>query len=391
MYHFCAPCELDVLLSSCFWRCVWSHESIHENDESSNLNCDGFIIFSADAMAFQVLDDVAVAEALRPLLQRLEVADSEAARESWLSLEKAAWLLRDFGRSHEIQKLMVAAGELLLPKADTLIDEHLRRLQQFRQDPLSTSTQLTSSRFCEILSQFGQWKEKLEEFAEKSQLRFEEDCTRTLEAAKDGNLAELWARRLVSSVQVEVIIDQHCPSSRFAALCASTWLRGSLPLLPRLLLKLFLLVKDSSEPKKLLLKLRAALDHCDEADALLQLRDAVVSASSLMLQMAWDFSDAAAVTWLSDALVVIHEVCELLLPELPATSLAAQLAAGMAAAPAMERLAEALALAVHQEVRSPHRGAMFQCAVNNILVTYYRYGGSLELRMKPQVKTQGCC
>ena len=80
-------------------------------------------------------------------------------------------------------------------------------------------------------------------------------------------------------------------------------------------------------------------------------------------------SSFQAVRWFSSALVVTHEACQLLLPELPVTSVAAALAATPLAqptpgapwetsttsttsttSPVMEALAEALAVAVHEEM-----------------------------------------
>jgi hypothetical protein len=80
-------------------------------------------------------------------------------------------------------------------------------------------------------------------------------------------------------------------------------------------------------------------------------------------------SSFQAVRWFSSALVVTHEACQLLLPELPVTSVAAALAATPLAqpppgapwetsttsttsttSPVMDALAEALAVAMHEEM-----------------------------------------
>ena len=99
---------------------------------------------------------------------------------------------------------------------------------------------------------------------------------------------EVWVHRFSSSVQVEQVIDQHCPHGRFAAACAATWWQQSLPLLPWLLLHLLLpAMKLPKANHQILLKFRKALECCDDPEALGQLRDALVNACSLLLRTAW--------------------------------------------------------------------------------------------------------
>lgn len=237
--------------------------------------------------------------------ERAQVAEVAQIPAIWRSLEKASWLLNDFGDNELVESIMAAAREVLAGRATVaaqLVEQHLLRLQRFRTDPLSTATALTErSRFREVLADLPPWKEKVEIFQRESVAKYELDCAKTLKTVAKGASCEVWAHRLSSSVQVEQVIDQHCPG-RFASACAATWLQQSLPLLPWLLLHLLLpAMKLSKANHQILLKLRKALECCDDPEALGQLRDALVNACSLLLRTAWcqsteiDYAEA----WLS--------------------------------------------------------------------------------------------
>lgn len=273
-------------------------------------------------------------------------------------------------------QILAAMREALAPRSNALVDQQFLRLQSFRRDPFSSSTAMESSRFSEILSEFPEWKEKVENFFQESQDRYKADCNRTLEvAAKGAQLVEVWANRLAFSIEIESVIDQHCPNPRsFASACAQMWLQYSLPVLPWILFWLLLPAMNGGTNAAMtnLGKVRKALERCDSADAMVQLRDAFVNACSLLLRTAWcqGRSDyAQAVSWLSSALVVTHDACQILLPDLPASAVAAALAAipldvrpqspwetppvefADFVAPKMEELSQALAQAVHEEVK----------------------------------------
>ena len=180
---------------------------------------------------------------------------------------------------------------------------------------------------------------------------------------------------LAFSIEIESVIDQHCPNPRsFASTCAQIWLQYSLPVLPWILFWLLLPAMNGGTNAAMtnLGKVRKALERYDSPDAMVQLRDAFVNACSLLLRTAWcqGRSDyAQAVSWLSSALVVTHDACQILLPDLPASAVAAALAAipldvrpqsswetqpvefADFLAPKMEELSQALAQAVHEEVK----------------------------------------
>ena len=297
----------------------------------------------------------------------------------WPSLEKNISLLCDFtmGNWNDLEdQILAAMREALAPRSNALVDQQFLRLQGFRRDPFSSSTAMESSRFSEILSEFPEWKEKVENFFQESQDRYKADCNRTLEvAAKGAQFVEVWANRLAFSIEIESVIDQHCPNPRsFASTCAQIWLQYSLPVLPWILFWLLLPAMNGGTNAAMtnLGKVRKALERCDSSDAMVQLRDAFVNACSLLLRTAWcqGRSDCAqAVSWLSSALVVTHDACQILLPDLPASAVAAALAAipldvrpqspwetpavefADFVAPKMEELSQALAQAVHEEVK----------------------------------------
>lgn len=308
-----------------------------------------------------------------------QAGDIEDVHKMWPSLEKNISLLCDFtmGNWNDLEdQILAAMREALAPRSNAVVDQQFLRLQGFRRDPFSSSTAMESSRFSEILSEFPEWKEKVENFFQESQDRYKADCSRTLEvAAKGAQFVEVWANRLAFSIEIESVIDQHCPNPRsFASTCAQIWLQYSLPVLPWILFWLLLPAMNGGTNAAMtnLGKVRKALERCDSADALVQLRDAFVNACSLLLRTAWcqGRSDyAQAVSWLSSALVVTHDACQILLPDLPASAVAAALAAipldvrpqsswetqpvefADFVAPKMEELSQALAQAVHEEVK----------------------------------------
>ena len=117
----------------------------------------------------------------------------------WPSLEKNISLLCDFtmGNWNDLEdQILAAMREALAPRSNALVDQQFLRLQSFRRDPFSSSTAMESSRFSEILSEFPEWKEKVENFFQESQDRYKADCNRTLEvAAKGAQFVEVWANR----------------------------------------------------------------------------------------------------------------------------------------------------------------------------------------------------
>ena len=265
-----------------------------------------------------------------------------------------AWLLSNLKGDHGgWEEMILTAARLLISpeKRSTLMEQHFSSLEVFRVDPSRGHVSLKGLfEKDDVL-----WKKKLEKFFLSSQQRYSKDCVKALEALMLGARCEVWAKRLAYCTEVEVMIDHACgtdvspiekplenPMSpgtsealSFAGACAQSWLQLSLPVLPWILAKLLWPSCSGSEndvndvfvPLK---GLRKALEHCTDSQALLQLRDAFVQACSLLLRAAWSEKEpryAKAVSWFTSVLVVAHEACQILLPEIPAGAVAAAIAA----------------------------------------------------------------
>ncbi|CAJ1398598.1 unnamed protein product [Effrenium voratum] len=276
-------------------------------------------------------DRETVAEALRPHLQRLQEAEAAEIPRLWASLEHAALVLSEL-TGEETSALALSAADR-------------------ERAPGASSESRASS--------------------------WERDATATLDALAKGAPAAAWASRLAYCVQVEA----H-GGSKSASACAQRWLQRSLPVLPWILAWLMVPVNLAA-----LRQVRGALEFCEDAQALSQLRDVFVTACTLLLRAAW-FQTAPgyshAVAWLTSVLVAAHEACQILLPEIPAGAVAAAIAVsgpwsteiqsppweavlgepafalhicalpGLSSeptcAPAPDELSDAVARAVHQEV-----------------------------------------
>ena len=261
-----------------------------------------------------MLDGNSVAEALRPLLQRLQEAESSDLGAAWTALESACQLLSALGGDASY----AAAEELVAARGEELVKLHVEKLRGFRRDPqmpmLPRSLVQRLPRLCPT------WNGCLEDFHEKSIEEFDRECARVLEALASGAPSEVWARRLAYSVELEAVIDSYCPESRsLASACALQWFRRSLPLLPWILAWLLLPMVDQSATSETLKGVRRALERCEDGDVLVQLRDAFCHACVLLLRLGW-LRDV--VPWQCAVLVAAHDACATLLPELPAASLA---------------------------------------------------------------------
>ncbi|CAK9046164.1 unnamed protein product [Durusdinium trenchii] len=294
-----------------------------------------------------------VAEALRPYLQRLqqERADVAEIPELWELVERATLLLSNLkGETIQIgwaETILAAArAAVSAEKCVTLVEQHLLSLEGFRADPsrfANPSLPVVSNLFAHD----APWSRKLEAFCSASQQRFADDCQKALEALTLGAPCEAWANRLAYSTEVEAVIDSCCSSSSesksysFAASCAQSWLQLSLPVLPWILANLLWpncvscaggcagLASSLSQEETSFQRVRKALEHCNDAQALLQLKDAFTQACSLLLRAAWSEGTgySNAVAWFSAVLLVVHESCRILFPEVPVGSVAAAITA----------------------------------------------------------------
>ncbi|CAK9115484.1 Translation initiation factor 2 subunit alpha [Durusdinium trenchii] len=292
-----------------------------------------------------------VAEALRPYLQRLQQADVAEIPELWELVERATLLLSNLkGETIQIgwaETILAAArAAVSAEKCVTLVEQHLLSLEGFRADPsrfANPSLPVVSNLFAHD----APWSRKLEAFCSASQQRFADDCQKALEALTLGAPCEAWANRLAYSTEVEAVIDSCCSSSSesksysFAASCAQSWLQLSLPVLPWILANLLWpncvscaggcagLASSLSQEETSFQRVRKALEHCNDAQALLQLKDAFTQACSLLLRAAWSEGTgySNAVAWFSAVLLVVHESCRILFPEVPVGSVAAAITA----------------------------------------------------------------
>ena len=272
-------------------------------------------------------------------LHQAQAADLPNA---WATFDAATVMLADLtawdnGGGEVLSKGLRAAAEQILSARldvlDAVVETHLARLSRFRidTDACPIQPQLLTARMLQSCPPSLRFRD----FQQDSALAHQKACESTLQGLALGAPAEVWVYRLARCVEVEAMIDQCCPQSfNLAGACASTWLERSLPLLPWILAAL--LVPGGADAAEPLRRLRRALELCCLEAQLAQLRDSLVKACALLSMAAWFQVDPVA--WLTSLLQVMHNACQLLLPEVPAGALAAALAPALA--PALSGLAE---------------------------------------------------
>ena len=265
-------------------------------------------------------------------------AGSAELPDAWAAFNAATEILtsltawEDWGGEALAETLHAAAAQVLSARSDVLadvLDMHLSRLARFRTDPDA----------CPFDQQLMTWQMLAQappasltlfrSFQDDSLQAHQRSCVETLEGLAHGAPAEVWAYRLAHCVDVEAAIDRCSPNgSALAASCAATWLSRSLPLLPWILAYLISPTKELDLAA--LRRLRKALEVCEDSQALVQMRDALVNACTLLCRTA--LLQKEPVSWLTSLLLVMHEACQVLLPDITPGALAASLAVALAPA-----------------------------------------------------------
>ncbi|CAE7592466.1 pnp [Symbiodinium sp. CCMP2456] len=281
----------------------------------------------------------AVAVAIRPLFLRLREAEAAALPDAWRAFDSATVMLadltalEDWGGEVLCEALRAAAVQILSARHDvleTVVDTHLSRLARFRSDPHACSMEqhLLTWRLLER-SWHSNFARLVKGFQQDSVQAHARSCQETLQGLANGAPAEVWVSRFARCVDIELAIDSCLPGyASLATSCATTWLNHSLPLLPWILA--FLISPTKQLDLIVLQRLRKALEVCKDSQALAHMRDALVNASALLCGAAW--LQMEPVSWLTSLLHAIHEVCQVLLPEISPGSLAAAMAVSFAPA-----------------------------------------------------------